>query len=39
MAIERIASPPWTPETVAMDPSPRESSMLIRPAAVLDICS
>ena len=37
MAIERMARPPCTPATVEMEPSPRESSMLISPAAILDM--
>ena len=36
-AMDRMASPPWTPETVEMDPSPRESSMATSPAAILDM--
>ena len=34
MWMERIASPPWTPQNVPMLPSPRLSSIAINPAAV-----
>lgn len=33
-AMERIARPAWTPSIVAKLPSPRDSSIVIRPAAV-----
>ncbi len=37
MTIDRSARPPWTPQIVATEPSPRDISMLASPSAMNEI--